>query len=234
MVDYFVKQENRVVPVHFQFARKRGGQPEFIECKKPEIVPRPSLPTPPTAVHAKQPEASAALQATLPFSDPPADKPKEAFVWDESKGLNEDFLGPLHRTKIGILFVGGVMNPETIKAQIVNAEDQLRTAMLSSDVGSLDKLLAPELIFTNHLGHLLGKENDLAAHRLGTLKLKELKPSEQQIHLNGDVAIVSVRMQLSGTYDGNPVNGDFRFTRVWTLSSDKTWHVIAAHAGIVV
>jgi ketosteroid isomerase-like protein len=121
----------------------------------------------------------------------------------------------------------------TVETQIVGAEERLRTAMLSSDVSALDELLASELIFTNHLGQLLGKENDLAAYRSGMLKVKELKPSEQHIRLTGDVAIVSVRMQLSGTYDGNPANGDFRFTRVWALSPDKAWHVVAAHAGIV-
>jgi ketosteroid isomerase-like protein len=119
------------------------------------------------------------------------------------------------------------------EAQIVDAEERLRTAMLRSDVGALDELLASELIFTNHLGQLLGKENDLAAYRSGTLKVKELKPSEQQVRLHGDLAIVSVRMQLSGTYGGKPANGDFRFTRVWALSPLKTWHVVAAHAGIV-
>ena len=118
------------------------------------------------------------------------------------------------------------------EAQIVDAEERLRTAMLRSDVSALDELLAPELIFTNHLGQLLGKETDLAAHRSGTLKVKELKPSEQQVRLYGDVAIVSVRMQLTGTYDGNPANGDFRFTRIWALSPRKAWHVVAAHAGI--
>ncbi len=86
----FIKLENKVVPVHFQFARKHGVQPQFIERKLPEIAPRPS-PSTPTTAHTKQPEASAVMQATLPFSDPPADqptdKPKEAFVWDESKGI---------------------------------------------------------------------------------------------------------------------------------------------------
>jgi hypothetical protein len=78
----FIKQENKVVPVHFQFARKHGGQPEFIERKLPEIAPRPS-----PKVHTDRSKTAAAAQATLPFSDPPADKPKEAFVWDESKGI---------------------------------------------------------------------------------------------------------------------------------------------------
>jgi hypothetical protein len=58
----------------------------------------------------------------------------------------------------------------TVEAQILDAEDRLRTAMLNSDLAALDELLAPELIFTNHLGHLLGKEDDLAAYRSGILK----------------------------------------------------------------
>jgi ketosteroid isomerase-like protein len=122
---------------------------------------------------------------------------------------------------------------QIVEAQIVDAEDRLRTAMLRSDASALDELLAPELIFTNHLGQLLGKEDDLAAYRSGKLKVKHLKSSEQHVRLSGDVAIVSVRVQLSGTYDGNPANGDFRFTRVWALSPHKAWHVVAAHAGRV-
>jgi hypothetical protein len=87
----FIKQENKVVPVHFQFARKHGRQPEFIERKLPEIAPRPLSPTPPIAARAKEPKTPATAQAALPLFDVPADKsadkPKEAFVWDESKEI---------------------------------------------------------------------------------------------------------------------------------------------------
>jgi ketosteroid isomerase-like protein len=121
----------------------------------------------------------------------------------------------------------------TTEAQIADVEDQLRTAMLRSDVNALDELLAPDLIFTNHLGQLLGKQDDLAAYRSSLIKIEDLKPSEWHIRLNGDVAIVSVRMQVTGSYDGHPANGDFRFTRVWTLSPRNTWYVAAAHAGII-
>lgn len=86
----FIKQENRVVPVYFQFAKKHGRQPEFIERKMSEIAPRPSPPTP--VARTQQPRTLAAGQAPLPLFDAPADspteksadKPKEAFVWDES------------------------------------------------------------------------------------------------------------------------------------------------------
>jgi ketosteroid isomerase-like protein len=120
-----------------------------------------------------------------------------------------------------------------LQEQIVQVEDRLRTAMLSSDVAALNELLAPDLIFTNHLGQLLGKDDDLAGYRSGVLKVLSLEPSEWHVRALGDVAVVSVRMQLIGTYEGAPANGDFRFTRVWTRSQQETWQIVAAHAGLI-
>jgi ketosteroid isomerase-like protein len=122
---------------------------------------------------------------------------------------------------------------QTLEAQIADAEERLRIAMLEADVTTLNSLLAPDLIFTNHLGQLLSKEDDLAAHRSGLLKIEKLKLSEQRILFKGETAIVSVRAELSGTYNLEPASGNFRFTRVWALSTLKTWQVIAAHACIV-
>jgi hypothetical protein len=47
------------------------------------------------------------------------------------------------------------------KEQIEGAECQLMDAMLCPDISALDKLLAPELVFTNHLGHLMDKDDAL-------------------------------------------------------------------------
>jgi ketosteroid isomerase-like protein len=121
----------------------------------------------------------------------------------------------------------------SVEVQIADAEDRLMQAMRDSDVGALDDLLAQDLVFTNHLGQLVGKDDDLAAYRSGALEIRELKPSEQKIQTRGEAAIVSVRVQLKGTYSGNPANGDFRFTRVWVLSRDKKWQVAAAHSCVI-
>ncbi len=99
--------------------------------------------------------------------------------------------------------------------------------MLKSDVGTLEQLLAPDLMFTNFLGQLQSKEDDIAAYKSGMLKVRDLQASERQIRFYGDVGIVSVRTKLSGTYAGAPADGDFRFTRVWALSADRTWRVVA-------
>jgi ketosteroid isomerase-like protein len=122
---------------------------------------------------------------------------------------------------------------KTVETQIIKAEERLRLAMLANDVSVLNELLAPEIIITSHLGELLGKQDDLSAHESGSFEINELKPSEQHIQIHGEVAIVSVRMRLSGSYNGSPTNGDFRYTRVWAVSSNGTWQIVAAHIGMV-
>ena len=120
-----------------------------------------------------------------------------------------------------------------IEAQILEAEERLRLAMLNSDVKILDELLAPELIFTNHLGQVSGKQDDLAAHQSGKFKIEVLTPSDCHIQLVGNVAIVTVRVHLIGSYDGNSFDNNLRFTRIWTLSSKDTWQIVAAHSSLV-
>lgn len=105
--------------------------------------------------------------------------------------------------------------------------------MLASDVSVLNELLAPDIIITSHRGELLERQDDLAAHASGLIQIHALTPSEQQIQIRGEVAIVSVRMELLGRYDGSPANGDFRFTRVWAIAPNGTWQIIAAHIGLV-
>ncbi len=123
--------------------------------------------------------------------------------------------------------------PTDIEHQITIAEQRLRLAMLSSDSGVLDELISPDLIFTNHLGQVFGKRDDLELHQSGTLKFHTLEPSETQVKTSAQLAIVSVRMKLSGTYSSSPFEGDLRYTRIWRLSADECWQIVAGHSSAV-
>ena len=119
------------------------------------------------------------------------------------------------------------------QTQVVEVEERLRQAMLYSDVGVLDELIAPELIFTNHLGQLVSKQDDLAFHQSGIFHLKEFSPSEQHIQLNYGFAVVSVLMHLLGTYEGKPLDLSIRYTRVWAASPNGPMQIVAGHASAV-
>ncbi|PZO46344.1 MAG: DUF4440 domain-containing protein [Phormidesmis priestleyi] len=116
---------------------------------------------------------------------------------------------------------------------IAGLEERLRQAMLASNVADLDTLIAPELLFTSHLGQLVGKQRDLDMHRARTLKLTELTPSDQRIHCHSEFSIVSVQMHLVGSYEDNLVDEQIRYTRVWAVSSAGLLQIVAGHASVV-
>src|SRR4051812_43824339 len=109
------------------------------------------------------------------------------------------------------------MMTNNLEAQVIKAEERLRQAMMNNDVGVLDELLAPDLLFTGHLGQLASKADDLAAHRARLLRLEKSEPSERHMQIYADFAVVSVLMHLVGTYAGEPIDQRMRYTRVWTV-----------------
>lgn len=118
-------------------------------------------------------------------------------------------------------------------SQIAVAEERLRTAMLASDVTVLEELISPALIFTNHLGQVFGKQDDVALHRSGVLRFLQMEPSETQINIYAQFCIVSVRMAAAGTYGGAAFEADLRYTRVWCLSEGGHWQIVAGHSSAV-
>ena len=121
---------------------------------------------------------------------------------------------------------------KTKESEIIGVEEKLRKAMLSSDVAALDRLLSTKLIFTNHLGQVISKSDDIESHSNGDLKIESLELSEQRISYASELAIVSVHAKISGSFKGSPANGNFRFTRVWK-NENGVWKVIAGHSSIV-
>ena len=116
---------------------------------------------------------------------------------------------------------------------IQSLETRLIEAMKASNVQELDNLISDGLIFTAHNGMMFTKQDDLSAHSSGNIEIFEINTSEQVIKIMDDVAIVSVLMEISGSFFGNTEVGFFRFTRIWK-SENGNWKIIAAHSTQVV
>lgn len=109
---------------------------------------------------------------------------------------------------------------------IVNAEIELLTAIKTADIPTLDKMLHDDLLFNLPDGQTITKELDLNSYRSGKMKIDVLEASDQIINIIDDVAVVSVIVMLRGTYDGNVLNGAFKYIRVWK-QFDESLKVIA-------
>ena len=118
------------------------------------------------------------------------------------------------------------------EASLRACEEALRKAQLAGDVRELDRLLDDALVFTGPNGAVYSKLDDLDAHRRGLIRITRLEPSEERIQRFGEIAVVIVRMQMSGTFEGQAFAGPFRYTRVWRADGDA-WRIVAGHVSAV-
>ncbi len=124
------------------------------------------------------------------------------------------------------------LSADPSEASLHACEVALRRAQLASDVAELDRLVDDSLVFTGPNGAVYGKKDDLDAHRQGVVRITRLDPSEERIQSFGHIAVVSVRMEMSGTFEGQAFAGPFRYTRVWRAQADG-WRVVAGHVSAV-
>lgn len=110
--------------------------------------------------------------------------------------------------------------------EIIKREEELRLAMIKSDVEKLDELIDESLVFVAPNGAVITKEMDLGGHKSRIQKITELLPSEQTMQLHDDCIVVTVKMDLTGTYNDISISGKYRYIRVWSKFND-TWKVIA-------
>ena len=122
--------------------------------------------------------------------------------------------------------------PSATPDSLLASEYALRRAQLSSDVAALDRLVDDALVFTAPNGAVIGKSDDLDAHRSGSVRITRLDPSEERVQRFGNIGVVSVRMEMAGTFYGVAFAGPFRYTRVWCERQDG-WRIVAGHVSAV-
>lgn len=116
--------------------------------------------------------------------------------------------------------------------EIKKLEEQLRIAMLNSDVETLNELIDDSLIFAGFNGEIVSKSIDLEIHRTKRQKITKIEPLEQIIKMHGDCAVVAAKTRCEGTLDEIPISGIFRYTRIWAKKDDK-WRIIAGSITLV-
>ncbi len=105
-------------------------------------------------------------------------------------------------------------------------EQKLLSAMQAHDVAKLDQLLHDDLLFITPDGGTITKAMDLEAHRSGGMVIERIATSIEKISIISDVAVVILRMETKGSMMGQPIEGKFRYIRVWK-KIDNTYQVIA-------
>jgi len=113
------------------------------------------------------------------------------------------------------------------KEDVIEAENNLFSAQLVSNVEILDQLLHDDLIAVAPTGQIITKEMDLNAHRAKTMIIEDASTEIDDIKITGDTALSIVTMAAKGKMMGTPLEGTFRYFRVWKRFDD-TLKIIGA------
>lgn len=119
------------------------------------------------------------------------------------------------------------MEKTITRENVVEAENKLFSAQRVSDVDILDQLLHDDLIAVGPTGKIVTKEMDLNSHRAKTMIIEEASTEIDDIKITGDTALSIVMMTAKGKVMETPLEGNFRYFRVWK-QFDDTLKVIGA------
>ncbi len=106
------------------------------------------------------------------------------------------------------------------REDIIKVENQLFSAQIISDVNLLDQLLHDDLIAVTPTGEIVTKEMDLSSHKAKTIIIEDATSEINDIKINGDTALSIVTMTAKGKMMGTPLEGKFRYFRVWKRFDD--------------
>ncbi|MCD0455774.1 nuclear transport factor 2 family protein [Chryseobacterium sp. LC2016-27] len=110
---------------------------------------------------------------------------------------------------------------EITRENVVEAENMLFSAQLVSNVEILDQLLHDDLLAVAPTGEIITKEMDLNSHKAKTMIIENASIEIDDIKTTGDTALSIVTMTAKGKMMGTPLEGRFRYFRVWKRFDDK-------------
>jgi hypothetical protein len=116
---------------------------------------------------------------------------------------------------------------ELTKEIIEQQEHRLAEAIRVNDIDLLDKMLHNDLLCIIPGGITITKAMDMASHRAGDMQVDKLDLTIEEIRIIGNTAISTTTYNTKGTLQGNPMEGEFKYLRVWKELND-TMLVIAA------
>jgi ketosteroid isomerase-like protein len=115
---------------------------------------------------------------------------------------------------------------ETEKA-LMKMEQDLSDALIKSDAGAVDKMIAEDFFFTAPDGSTQDKAAFMADLRSGDLKIESQKFSDMKVHgADADAAFVTYVSADKGSYKGKDISGQYRWTDFF-VKRDGRWMLVA-------
>ena len=115
--------------------------------------------------------------------------------------------------------------------ELATLEDEWSRATVRRDGAALAPFYADEYIFTDPDGVVSDKTQEITEITSGTLNLTSYEFEDLQVHVYGEVAVVTGGNTITGVWEDlqRDMNGTYRFTDVF-VRRDGRWQCVASQA----
>lgn len=110
--------------------------------------------------------------------------------------------------------------------EIIAAERRWVEIYQRNDADAFASLLTTDFIYTSPVGEKVPRETYLKNLRDRTVVMTSVEPSDEEIRIHGDCAVVTATWTVQEAYRGTPFNGPARITRVWVREGGD-WKALA-------
>jgi ketosteroid isomerase-like protein len=114
-----------------------------------------------------------------------------------------------------------------IASELSEIEHRLVKAWIAGDRGTVDSVLAADWSVIDMTGHVLTKPQVMQEFGSGDRRIESGSVDELNVRVFGDIAIVTGRSVLAGSYQGKSASVVQRFTDVFARR-DGRWQAVAS------
>jgi len=126
-------------------------------------------------------------------------------------------------------FLAQTERPEAEKHRLLSLENAWNQAQWQKDTAALNMLLAPDLIYVEYDGTLMGRSEYISTLLSPTLHPTKIFSDSMNVHLYTGVAVVNGIYTEKGVRNGKAYSVRSRFTDTW-IRRGETWVCVASQA----
>jgi uncharacterized protein (TIGR02246 family) len=116
---------------------------------------------------------------------------------------------------------------DTSEQEIRKVEADFEKAVVKGDVEFFDRVLAQDFTHVTQSGKLRTRREWLANHKAGQSPYDALNVDQLSVRVYDNTAVVTAQISPTGkTSEGKPIEGQYRFIRVWVKQAGK-WQAVA-------
>ena len=114
--------------------------------------------------------------------------------------------------------------------EIESLEQTWLRALMKGDTAVLEKLMSDDFLAISANGNLSDKTQYLQRVSSGTNAFRSIDIMDIKVRVQPSSAVVVSQVRIVGQLDSRPVNGIFRYTKVYGRAPGGQWHVLNLEA----